>query len=70
MTPKDAHKLMLAAKKQLASYLDDGELDLAENICAEFFNLEPDYIFELLDTKNSSSNKIQLHCDGKGRVRY
>ena len=48
MTPEDAHKLMLAAKKQLAAYLSDGELDLAENICAEFFNLEPDYIFELL----------------------
>ena len=48
MTPKDAHKLILAAKKQLAAYLADGELDLAENICAEFFNLEPDYIFELL----------------------
>ena len=48
MTPKDAHKLMLAAKKQLAAYLADGELDLAENICQEFFNLEPDYIYELL----------------------
>ena len=48
MTPKDAHNLILEAKKQLAAYLSDGELDLAENICAEFFNLEPDYIFELL----------------------
>ena len=48
MTPKDAHKLMLAAKKQLAAYLSDGDLDLAENICQEFFNLEPDYIYELL----------------------
>ena len=48
MTPKDAHKLILAAKKQLAAYLFEGELDLAENICQEFFNLEPDYIYELL----------------------
>ncbi len=48
MTPKDAHNLILAAKKKLAAYLADGDLDLAENICAEFFNLEPDYIFELL----------------------
>ena len=48
MTPKDAHKLILAAKKQLAAYLSDGDLDLAENICQEFFNLEPDYIYELL----------------------
>ena len=48
MTPKDAHKLILAAKKQLAAYLSYGDLDLAENICQEFFNLEPDYIYELL----------------------
>ena len=48
MTPNDADKLILAAKKQLAAYLADGELDLAENICQEFFNLEPDYIYELL----------------------
>ena len=48
MTPNDADKLILAAKKQLTTYLSDGDLDLAENICQEFFNLEPDYIFELL----------------------
>lgn len=48
MTPNDADKLILAAKKQLTEYLSEGDLDLAENICAEFFNLEPDYIFELL----------------------
>ena len=48
MTPNDADKLILAAKKQLTEYLSDGDLDLAENICQEFFNLEPDYIFELL----------------------
>ena len=48
MTPNDADKLILAAKKQLTTYLSDGDLDLAENICQEFFNLEPDYIYELL----------------------
>ena len=48
MTTKDADKLILAAKKQLTTYLSDGDLDLAENICQEFFNLEPDYIYELL----------------------
>ena len=48
MTPNDADKLILAAKKQLTEYLSDGDLDLAENICQEFFNLEPDYIYELL----------------------
>ena len=48
MTPKDAHKLILEAKKQLTEYLFDGDFDLAENICQEFFNLEPDYIYELL----------------------
>ena len=48
MTPKDAHNLILEAKKKLAAYLADGDLDLAENICDEFFNLEPDYIYELL----------------------
>ena len=48
MTPNKADELILEAKKQLTTYLSYGELDLAENICAEFFNLEPDYIFELL----------------------
>lgn len=48
MTPNKADELILEAKKQLAEYLFDGDFDLAENICQEFFNLEPDYIYELL----------------------
>ena len=48
MTPNDADKLILKAKKQLAKHLSEENFDLAENICQEFFNLESDYIYELL----------------------
>jgi hypothetical protein len=44
----EAQEEINTAKEQLLEYLDNGELDLAENICQEFFNLEPDYIWELM----------------------
>ena len=47
MTAIEANELIAEAKDQLMDYLDNGEEYLAEDICAEFFGLEPDYIMEL-----------------------
>lgn len=48
MTAKEAECLIKDAKKALDEYLADGDSESAENICEEFFGLEPDYILELL----------------------
>lgn len=48
MTAKEADMVIREAKKALKGYLADGDNESAENICEEFFDLEPDYIFELL----------------------
>jgi hypothetical protein len=48
MAEDEADSLILDAKTQLTEYLTDGDIDAAENICSEFFGLEPDYLDELL----------------------
>ena len=48
MTADEAERQINDAKEQLAEYLANGELDYAEDICSEFFGLEPDYLMELL----------------------
>ena len=48
MSPQAADDLIESAKEQLQEYLKNDELHYAEDICAEFFGLEPDYIYELL----------------------
>ncbi len=47
MSAADANDLIREAKEQLQEYLENGEEYLAEDICAEFFGLEPDYLMEL-----------------------
>jgi len=48
MSPKEADNLILAARIQLDHYLIENDLDAADNICMEYFNLEPDYIMDLI----------------------
>ena len=48
MSDVEAQELISDAKIQLMEYLDEGDLEGAENICEEFFGLEPDYLMELL----------------------
>ena len=48
MSPSEADDLISQAQDQLNEYLAAGQEDLAYDICAEFFGLEPDYIDELL----------------------
>lgn len=48
MSEEEAENLIQDAKKQLEEYLDDEDFYSAENICKEFFGLEPDYLIELI----------------------
>lgn len=48
MSSEEADDLIASAKEALQEYLDDGDFFSAEDICAEFFGLEPDYIYELI----------------------
>lgn len=43
-----AQLLIDEAKEALQEYLAYNDIEAAENICEEYFGLEPDYIFELL----------------------
>ena len=48
MTEQEADNLIIDAKAALQEYLDEGDIFAAEDICAEYFSLEPDYLMELL----------------------
>ena len=48
MTPEEAEREIEAAKGALGEYLSRGDIVSAENICEEFFALEPDYIDALM----------------------
>ena len=47
MTPAEADKLISMVKEDLYDRLKKGETP--ENICAEWFGLEPDYLEELAE---------------------
>ncbi len=48
MTADEADNLINEAREQLFDYLAEGDMSGAEEICSEFFGLEPDYLFELM----------------------
>ena len=48
MSQAEAEELKAEAKEALQEYINSGDLFLAEDICAEYFGLEPDYLMELL----------------------
>jgi len=47
-SPEEAEKRIEEAKEAMHNYLASGDVMEAEDVCAEFFGLEPDYIMELL----------------------
>jgi len=49
MTESEADDLISEAKDMLQQYIMEGDLSSAEDVCADYFGLEPDYIFDLLD---------------------
>ena len=48
LTSQEADEAIQEAREALQGYLEDGDMEAAENVCEEYFSLEPDYIFELL----------------------
>lgn len=46
MTSDEADDLIQEARQQFNSYLEAGDITSAEDICSEYFGLEPDYIIE------------------------
>lgn len=48
LTMVEAVELVRVAKSQLNEYLDSGDIEAAENICEEYFGLEPDYLDDLM----------------------
>lgn len=48
LSKKEALMQIKEAKKALQDYLAEGDLESAENVCEEFFGLEPDYVIDLM----------------------
>jgi hypothetical protein len=48
MSAEDADELIAEAREQMQEYLMDGDILGAEDICQEYFGLEPDYLMELM----------------------
>ena len=46
ISESEADELISQAREQFNEYLENGEIGLAEDICLEFFGLEPDYLDE------------------------
>jgi hypothetical protein len=49
MSEADALEEIARAKEALQEYLEAGDIISGMDICEEFFGLEPDYIFELME---------------------
>jgi len=48
LTAEDAIDRIAEAREQFNLYLESGDLEGAEQICADYFGLEPDYVMEFL----------------------
>lgn len=48
MSVEEADDLIDSAKDELADLLEAGDMVAAEDICATWFGLEPDYLMELV----------------------
>ena len=48
ISPSEADQIISEAKETLTDYLQALDFESAGDICAEFFGLEPDFIFELM----------------------
>jgi len=48
MSEEESDELIKEAKEALMEYLENNDVVGAEDICNEYFGLEPDYIMELL----------------------
>lgn len=48
ISSSSADDLINEARMALDAYLTDNDQEAAENVCEEYFGLEPDYLIELL----------------------
>lgn len=48
MSAEDAQELIDEARYAMYDALERGDQDEAENVCQDWFGLEPDYLMELL----------------------
>lgn len=48
LTKEEAEREIDEARELLQEYLEEGQMEEAENICEEMWGLEPDYIMELI----------------------
>lgn len=48
MSSIEADELIAEAQEQFSEYLENGEVDYAEEICMDYFGLEPDYLDEFI----------------------
>jgi hypothetical protein len=48
MTSDEADDAIRKASDAMDEYLADGDMESAEDICSEYFGLEPDYIMDLV----------------------
>jgi len=48
LTEKEADNLISKAQDQFDIYLQEDDTEGMENICQEYFNLEPDYLMEFM----------------------
>ena len=48
LTESEALDLINEAKEELGQLLEEGRMDEAYDICADYFGLEPDYLDELI----------------------
>ena len=48
ITAEEADDQIQDAQRQFDLYLEEGNLTGAEQICSEYFGLEPDYVIEFL----------------------
>lgn len=48
LSDSEASDLINEAREAMQEYLAEGNLQGAEDICQEYFGLEPDYLMELL----------------------
>ena len=48
ITSAQADQLISEAREELVSLLEEGNMEEAENICYDYFGLEPDYLIELI----------------------
>lgn len=48
LSEEHADIMVEEARDQLRIYLEKGMMQAAEDICQEFFGLEPDYLMELI----------------------